>query len=166
VSNPAEASPPAAAALPAPARQPVPGSPSTASGALVLPPVPGVAGPPRIATAMLKPPIEMPSPADLRLEAACAKRNPYAYQVQSGADPCARFAPATTAPGAAVTDGSSNRDRASRIGAGLLVAVTVAVAAAWAWRRQRARRVAGAPGDQVDAVEVHDSDSMPARAPA
>jgi cobalamin synthase len=114
---------------------------------------------------MLKPLIEMPSPADLRLEAACAKRNPYAYQAQSGTDPCARFARATSAAGAAATDGSSNREWASRIGAGLVV-VAVAVAAAWAWRRQRARRAAGATGDQAGAVEADDGDSVSVRAPA
>jgi hypothetical protein len=133
----------------------------------VVPPVPGVAGPARIAQPLLKPPIEMPSPADLRFEAACAKRNPYAYQAQAGADPCARFARAASAAGAAGNDGSSNRDWASRLGAGLVVVVVaVAVAAAWAWRRQRARRAQDEPGDPAGAVETDAGDVLPVRAPA
>jgi hypothetical protein len=162
-SDPAAAASPASAAAP-----PVPGPPPAALGALVAPPVPGVAGPARIAPPLLKPPIEMPSPADLRLEAACAKRNPYAYQAQAGADPCARFARTTagaaTDAGAAASDGSSNRDWAARIGAGL--AVAVAVGAVWAWRRQRARRAEGAPGNRADAVETDDGPALPVRAPA
>ena len=162
-SDPAAAASPASAAAP-----PVPGPPPAAPGALVVPPVPGVAGPARIAPPLLKPPIELPSPADLRLEAACAKRNPYAYQAQAGTDPCARFARTTagaaTGAGAGANDGSSNRDWAARIGAGL--AVAVAVGAVWAWRRQRARRAQGAPGDRADAVETDDGPALPVRAPA
>jgi hypothetical protein len=131
----------------------------------VVPPVPGVAGPARIAPPLLKPPIEVPSPADLRLEAACAKRNPYAYQAQVGADPCARFARAASAAGAAGNDGSSNRDWAARLGAGLAV-VSVAFAAAWAWRRQRARRAQDEPADPAGAVETEAGDVLQVRAPA
>ena len=53
-SDPAAAASPASAAAP-----PVPGPPPAAPGALVVPPVPGVAGPARIAPPLLKPPIEI-----------------------------------------------------------------------------------------------------------
>ena len=102
-------------------------------------------GRPQVALPQLKPAIERPLVADLRLEAACAKRNPYAYQV-AGDDPCARLASAKVAKADPVATKEANPE--SRIPAWVW-AVSGGVLAAlggaggwWLWWRRRSRTVA------------------------
>jgi hypothetical protein len=103
-------------------------------------------GRPLIALPQLRPAIDRPPMVDLRLEAACAKRNPYAYQVETGDDPCARLAQPKAAKSEPAATGAASP--ASRTSPWLWPAVGVALAAlggaggGWLWRRRRSRTVA------------------------
>jgi len=126
-------------------------------------------GPPRIALA--RPPIDLPSPADLRLEAACAKRNPYAYQVQTPDDPCARLARGRTPQVAAVAGSGESSGTGGRGGFVLSVIAALGVLGAgttgWTvWRRRQRRTVAADPNACTEDAGPGARDELPLRAPA
>ena len=100
----------------------------------------------RAPLARVKPPIERPALADLRLEAACAKRNPYAYQVQSDDDPCVRLARSRAAAAEASAAPTVQGPAAVTTAAIALVVIAMASGAAlWVVRRRRLRRDATPP---------------------
>jgi len=113
-------------------------------------------GPARVVPAFVRPPIDLPSPADLRLEAACAKRNPYAYQVETAADPCAKLARGKTPQSGAAAD-PARQAGIGRIGTGIALGMAVlagvgAAVAGWTWWRRRRR------GDAVIDERAHAAD--------
>ena len=118
--------------------------------------------PPNIVPTLVRPPIALPSPIDLRLEAACAKRNPYAYQVQAGDDPCAKFARGKT-PQDTAAEGAADTGGTSRVAVGVALAVAVLAAAGGGWViwRRRGRR-----GDATHEDGDHADDALPMHAPA
>jgi hypothetical protein len=108
------------------------------------------AGAPRIRMLPMRPPIALPTVVELRLEAECGKRNPYAYQATDD-DPCekaarekekAAVATAPTEP-AAVTGPPAGPSRAGWAAA--IVGALAAVTAAAAWYRGRRRRTGALP---------------------
>ncbi len=97
---------------------------------------------------------------DLRLEAACAKRNPYAYQVASDDDPCAKLASAKAAKAdPAATGVASPAPRTSAWVlpvAGVVLTVLAGTGSWWFWRRRRSRTVAvPAAADDDSAGDEH-----------
>jgi len=125
-------------------------------------------GPPRIAPA--RPPIDLPSPADLRLEAACAKRNPYAYQVETPDDPCAKLARGRT-PQVAAAAGSGEPSGTGGRGAFVLSVVAAlgvlgAGTTGWIVWRRRQRRIVAADPACTEGTGPGARDDLPLRAPA
>lgn len=115
-------------------------------------------GRPAIALPQLKPAIEHPQTVDLRLEAACAKRNPYAYQVASDDDPCARLAKSKAAAAAPAEAGAApepERTPAWVWGVAVVALSALGGGGAWLWRRRRRRAVkATAAADDVEDGEI------------
>jgi hypothetical protein len=142
--------------------QPAPVVAGTATGVATF-------GPPRIALA--RPPIDLPSPADLRLEAACAKRNPYAYQVETPDDPCATLARGK-APQVAAAAGSGESPGSGGRGAFVLPVVAAlgvlgAATTGWmVWRRRQRRTVVADVDAAPEGSDPGAPDGLPARAPA
>jgi hypothetical protein len=126
-------------------------------------------GPLRIALA--RPPIDLPSPADLRLEAACAKRNPYAYQVETPDDPCAKLARGRTPQVAAVAGSGEPFGTWGRGAFVLSVVAALGVLGAgttgWiVWRRRQRRINAADPNACTEGTGPGARDELPLRAPA
>jgi hypothetical protein len=100
--------------------------------------------------------VATPSPADLRLEAACAKRNPHAYQVETAADPCAQLARGKTPQSGAAADpvrpaGIGRFGTGIALGMPVLAGVAIVVAGwAWWWRRRRGNAAIDARADAAD----------------
>jgi hypothetical protein len=94
-----------------------------------------------IARPQFKPIIERPSTRELEREAACAKRNPYAYQATED-DPCAKVANKATPEDAATDAGRGGMSRWLWVGVGLLVMAAVG-AGAWFGYRTWAKRCHG-----------------------
>ena len=142
--------------------QPAPMAAGTGAGV-------GTFGPPRIALA--RPPIDLPRPADLRLEAACAKRNPYAYQVETPDDPCAKLARGKT-PQVAAAAGSGEASVSGGRGALVLPVVAAlgvlgAGATGWkVWRHRQRRTVVADVDAAAEGSDPGAPDDLPVRAPA
>jgi hypothetical protein len=149
----AEALPPS---LPGAQRVPIP-SPGDAHAA----PAPsrgadGSRKPGAIARPQFKPIIERPSTRELEREAACAKRNPYAYQATED-DPCAKVANKATPEDAAAEAGRGGMSRWLWMGIGLLV-TGAAGAGAWFGYRAWAKRRRGNT-DEADAEDAGAEDA-------
>lgn len=117
-----------------------PSTPAAASGARTPASPPIRPDNARAPLPRVKPPIERPALADLRLEAACAKRNPYAYQEQSDDDPCVRLARSRAAAAEAVAAPTVKGPAAITTAAiALAIVATASGTALWLVRRRRLR---------------------------